>query len=85
VALICVECEEKMTCTYSVGVTEALTFRAYKCKQCGWYRETVELPLGLFDELKSFDYVELLKKLRGAKALKMRRVRINRKRAPTVG
>jgi len=79
-----VECEGKMKCSYSVAVTPALTYRTYKCVQCGWYKETVELPVGLFEELKHFDYIELLKRLRGARALKMKMQRLRvQKKAPT--
>jgi hypothetical protein len=82
--LICVDCEQKMKCTYSVGVTHILTFRSYRCIQCGIYRDTAELPLGLFENLKHFDYLGLLKKLDGAQALKMRWMRLrSKKKAPT--
>jgi hypothetical protein len=74
-----------MRCTYSVRTTKALTFRVYRCDQCGWQKETAELPMGLFEELTNFNYLEMLKQFRGSRQLKMkisRAVQAKRKAVP---
>jgi hypothetical protein len=40
-----------------------LTFRCYKCTQCHSYRETIELPCGLFENIDTFDHLAVLQRV----------------------
>ena len=81
-ALTCEVCEQKMKCAYSIPVGAKMTFRAYKCLECRNYMETVELPCGLFENLREFDHLELLRRVRGARAKKAAMSRVMKKGPP---
>lgn len=57
VCTVC-DCDAKMRCCYSVPTGAKLQFRTYKCPQCGARVDTIELPVGLFDNLDMGESIE---------------------------
>ena len=67
-ASICEGCNAKMKCVYSAPVDTRVTYRAYQCEGCGERRETVEMPVGLFENIGFFDHLTLTKRVAATKA-----------------
>jgi len=64
------DCDTKMKCIYSVPGGPSITFRIYRCPECGVHKETVELPQSFFDglELNLGEWRQISKALGEARA-----------------